>query len=170
VSGARVPCVTLMCGIAGAGKTTYALGLERAGHVRLSIDEEVWQRFGRYGIDYDPAQYASHSADAEAVLRRRLVELIGEGRDVVVDFSFWQRERRDRYKRIIEQAGARWRLIYLKAGPTLLRTRLDERSRRFDANAAFPITEDVLAAYLDAFEEPRGEGETVIEQQPERSD
>jgi predicted kinase len=122
------------------------------------------------GIGYDPEQYASHRADAEAVLRRRLVKLIGGGRDVVVDFSFRQRERRDLCKRPIEQAGARRRLIYLKANPKLLRTRLDERSRRFDANAAFPITGAVLSACLDVFEKPRGEGETVIEQQPERSD
>ena len=107
---------------------------------------------------------------ADLRLVEPIVEPIGEGRDVVVDFSFWRRERRDLYKRRVEQAGARWRLIYLKADPTLLRTRLDERNRRFDANAAFPITETVLSAYLDAFEEPRGEGETVIDQQSERSD
>lgn len=122
------------------------------------------------GIDCDPAQYASHRADAEAVLRRRQVELIGECRDVVADFRFWQRERRDLCKRPIEQAGVRRRLIYLKANPKLLRTRLDERSRRFDANAAFPITGAALSACLDVLEKPRGEGETVIEQQPERSD
>ena len=33
-----------MCGIAGAGKTTYAKALEASGWVRLSIDEEVWER------------------------------------------------------------------------------------------------------------------------------
>jgi predicted kinase len=170
MNDARVPCVAQMYGIAGAGRTTYALDLEREGHVRLSIDEEAWRRCGRYGIDCDPAQYASHGADANVTLRQRLVEPIGESSDVVVDFSFRRRERRDLYKRLIEQAGARSRLIYLKADPTLLRTRLNERNRRFDANAAFPITDTVLSAYLDAFEEPRGEGETVIEQQPERSD
>jgi predicted kinase len=49
--------VVLMCGIAGSGKTTYAQRLERDGYVRLSIDEEVWRRFGRYGLDYEPAAY-----------------------------------------------------------------------------------------------------------------
>lgn len=167
MSDARAPCIVPMCGIAGTGKTTYALGLERKGRVRLSIDEEAWRHCGRYGIGYDPAQHASHGADAGVTLRQRLVEPIVEGRDVVVDFSFWQR---DLYKRLVEQAGARWRLICLKADPTLLRTRLDERNRRFVANAAFPITRAVLPACLDAFEESRGDGEAVIEQQPERSD
>jgi len=35
------PEVVLLCGVAGAGKTTYAKRLETCGHVRLSIDEEI---------------------------------------------------------------------------------------------------------------------------------
>jgi adenylylsulfate kinase-like enzyme len=41
------PEVVLMCGVDGAGKTTYAKRLEVGEHVRLSIDEEIWRRFGR---------------------------------------------------------------------------------------------------------------------------
>lgn len=156
------PEVVLTCGIAGAGKTTFAQALEARGHVRLSIDEEVWRRNGRYGIDYEPAAYAEHSAAAAAVLRERLVALIHEGRDVVVDLSFWSRRMRDDYKALIEQAGGRWRLVYLPASRELLRERLDRRRERFDANAAFPIEDDLLDRYLDGFEPPDGEGEEVI--------
>lgn len=156
------PLVVLLCGVAGSGKTTYAQQLEMEGYMRLSIDEEVWARFGRYGIDYDSADYARLSAAAEDVLRERLVTLVGEGRDVVVDFSFWQRASRDRYKRLVEAGGGTWRLIYLQVDPAVLRQRLDDRAERFDANAAFPITQDTLAAYLEGFEEPRGEGEEVV--------
>lgn len=154
--------VVLMCGVAGSGKTTYAQQLEAAGYVRLSIDEEVWARFGRYGVDYDPASYAELSVTVEDGLRRRLVDLIGEGRDVVVDFSFWQRSSRDRYKQLVEQAGGRWRLVHLRAAPDVLRRRLAERSRRFDANAAFPVDEATLIRYFGGFETPDGEGEEVI--------
>jgi hypothetical protein len=35
-----------MCGIAGSGKTTYAQRLQHAVFKRLSIDEEIWRRFG----------------------------------------------------------------------------------------------------------------------------
>lgn len=152
-----------MCGIAGAGKTTYAKELERRGYVRLSIDEEIWERFGRYGVDYEPDEYADHSVAAEAALRERLVDLIDRGRDVVVDFSFWQRAARDRYKRLVEQAGASWDVVYLKVDPAILSERLAARSARFDANAAFPVTDEILRAFVSGFEEPGGEGETVIE-------
>lgn len=156
------PLVVLLCGVAGSGKTTYAQQLETQGYVRLSIDEEVWARFGRYGIDYDPADYAGLSATAEDVLRERLVTLIRQGRDVVLDYSFWQRASRGRYRRLIEATGGTWRLIHLKVHPAVLRQRLDDRAMRFDANAAFPITHDTLAGYLAGFEEPHGEGEDVI--------
>jgi predicted kinase len=61
-----------MCGVAGSGKTTYAQQLEAQGYVRLSIDEEVWKRFGRVGVDYDASMYGKHSAAIEVDLRRRL--------------------------------------------------------------------------------------------------
>lgn len=160
----RPPRVVLMCGIAGAGKTTYSKALESRGYVRLSIDEEIWERFGRYGVDYDPDEYGRHSAAAEAALTERLLDLIDRGRDVVVDLSFWQRAARDRCKRLVEEAGAAWELVYLKVDPAILRERLATRSARFDANAAFPITDQLLEAFMSDFEEPRDEGETVIEE------
>ena len=153
----------LLCGVAGAGKTTYAEELEAQGHVRLSIDEEVWHRFGRYGVDYDPSRYEELSAGAEADLQRRLVELIRAGRDVVVDFSFWERAARDRYKGLVVAAGGSWEHVYLKVGPEELRRRLAARRGRLDANAALPVRDALLERFLAGFQEPDGEGETVIE-------
>ena len=154
--------VVLMCGIAGSGKTTYARRLETDGYVRLSIDEEVWTVFGRYGVDYAACDYRDKSRIAEANVRRRLQSLLQQGSRVVVDNSFWSRAARDEYKKLVQDAGGRWRLVYLKASPELLRRRLSRRAGRFDANAAFPITAEVLDAYISAFEEPQGEGEELI--------
>ncbi|MET7808704.1 AAA family ATPase [Micromonospora chersina] len=156
------PEVVLMCGVAGAGKTTYARDLETRGYVRLSVDEEIWHRFGRYGVDYEPDRYEEHTEVARRALRERLLSLVAEGRNVVIDSSFWQRSRRQAYKELIEQAGGCWRLVYLKADAALLRQRLHTRAERFDANAAFPITDELLDRYLQAFEPPYGEGEEVI--------
>jgi predicted kinase len=153
----------MMCGVAGSGKTTFAQKLERAGYIRLSVDEEMWRRFGRYGVDYAEARYPEFSAQAEDHLKSELVSALRRGSDVVVDFSFWQRSRRDAYKQLIEGVGAVWRLIYLKVPEEALRSRLQNRAGRFDANAAFPITEAILASYLAGFEEPKDEGEETIE-------
>lgn len=123
-----------------------------------STDEEIWQRFGRFGIDYDPVDYPRLSQVAEEAIRDRLPFLIQHGLDVVVDVSFWQRMARDRYKRVVEDAGGRWRLVYLRVDPAVLQRRLADRAQRFDANAAFPITDEILSAYLSGFEVPRAAG------------
>ena len=151
-----------MCGLPGSGKTTHAKELETCGYVRISVDEEVWKRFGRFGVDYDASLYEDHSAVVRRFLDERLTQLVSQGRDVVVDSSLWQRERRDEVKRLVERAGGRWRLVYLKTSETVLRERLAQRAERFDANAAFPITDEILARFLGAFEEPSDEGEEVV--------
>ncbi len=47
-------------------------------------------------------------------LRRRLVELVESGPDVVLDYGLWRRSDRDAYKRLVEAHGGRWRLLYFK--------------------------------------------------------
>jgi len=62
----------------------------------------------------------------------------------------------------LSTARAAKKLVYLQVDPAVLRRRLAERAQRHDANAAFPITEDVLAAYLSGFEVPHGAGEHIV--------
>ncbi|WP_338324956.1 AAA family ATPase [Metabacillus mangrovi] len=127
------------------------------------MDEEIWAQHGKYGIDFSPEEYEVLKCEAENKLRELMIERIKTGQSVVIDFSFWRRAKRVLYKRLIEEAGGEWRLLYLKVPPDELRRRLAIHSKRSDANAAFPITEAILTAYLEGFEEPDGEGETVIE-------
>ncbi|ETT48389.1 MULTISPECIES: ATP-binding protein [unclassified Paenibacillus] len=153
----------MMCGVAGSGKTTFALKLEQEGFARLSIDEDIWSTHGRYGLDYPEEAYESFKEQSERKLRKELIELLAGKRHVVVDFSFWQKRRRDEYKELIEQHGGQWVLVHLKVEPVELRRRLRIRSARFDANAAFTITGEILTRFLNGFETPTGEGEWIIE-------
>nr|WP_248547969.1 ATP-binding protein [Paenibacillus odorifer] len=155
--------VVMMCGVAGSGKTTFAKKLEKEGFARLSIDEDIWATHGRFGVDYPEDNYESYKEESEIKLRGELVNLLQAKHHVVIDFSFWQRQRRNDYKQLIESYGGVWELIHLKVQPDELRQRLLIRSERFDANAAFPITEDILTRFLNGFEIPSGEGELVIE-------
>jgi predicted kinase len=156
------PLVVMMCGVAGAGKTTFSKILENEGFVRLSIDEEIWATNGRWGIDFPIVKVEEYKKDAERKLRNQLVEFIRDKQQVVIDFSFWDRVRRNQYKKLIEDSGGKWKLIYLKVHPDNLRKRLKLRNNRFDANA-FPISEELLTLYLNGFEVPNGEGEIVID-------
>jgi predicted kinase len=161
--GAVRPIVYMLCGITGSGKTTYGRSLEAKGIARLSIDEAVFQRHGRYDIDYPHWEWKAHEDAARAELDERLTALLREGKSVVLDYGFWSREARDRYKRLIEAAGASWKLLYFKASLELLKSRLHQRDERTDANA-LRVDEGMLGDFFVRFEPPEGEGEEVIEQ------
>jgi predicted kinase len=153
----------LMCGVAGSGKTTFSQALETKGFHRISIDEEIWRTFGRYGIDYPAEAYPDHVAATRAAIGARLDGQLALGAATVVDSAFWARSHRDDFKALIEGRGRPWRLIYLRTPETVLRARLADRARRFDANAAFPIDAERLQTLLEGFQEPVGEGETVVD-------
>ena len=154
--------IVLMCGVAGAGKTTAASFLQSKGFHRLSIDEQIWNDFGRYGIDYPSGEYSRLQRIAAASVEAQLEALLPQRSPVVIDNSFWSQDTRSHYKRLIESHHRRWILLYLKADPAELRARLRERRNRFDANAAFPVTDEILDTYLRSFQEPCGEGELVF--------
>jgi predicted kinase len=104
----ELPTVYMLCGFVGAGKTTYARRLEAEGCVRLSLDEYIFGAHGAHGVDYDEGDYPRYESEARADLDGRLLVLLDDGSDVVLDYGFWSHEQRDRCKRLIEEAGARW--------------------------------------------------------------
>ncbi|WP_249351894.1 AAA family ATPase [Nocardiopsis akebiae] len=158
----RVPVVFLLVGLTGSGKTTYARTvLEPRGVVRLSVDEEVHRRHGRYGVDYPEWEYFERQAPVVEWVRERLVSLVAEGRDVVVDHGLWRCAERAEWKKLVESAGARWRLLYFPVEQEELLRRLSERNRRQDANA-LTVTPEALADFVARFDPPEGEGEEVI--------
>ncbi|MGA5704689.1 AAA family ATPase [Peterkaempfera bronchialis] len=157
------PVVFLLVGLTGSGKTTYAQRrLEPEGAVRLSVDEVVHERHGRYGVDYPENTYFEKEAPVVAELHERLAELVAEGRDVVWDHGLWPRKDRDAMKELVGAAGGRWRLLYFPVEREELLRRLAERNEREDANALV-VTPEALDDFFDRFEEPQDEGEETVE-------
>jgi predicted kinase len=146
------PIVYLLCGLTGSGKTTYAKRLEASGAVRLSVDEEIYARHGRYGVDYPMEEYFDRERPVVEELRHRLVELVESGQDVVLDYGLWRRSDRDAYKRLIEAHGGTWRLLYFKADREVLTQRLAERNRRDDAGARTAVAGGRPQAGLEGVE------------------
>lgn len=155
--------VFMMCGLAGSGKTTFAQRLEALGCERFSIDEEVWRHDGRFGVDYPEAAYADLQAAAETRLRLRLEDQLMRGTKAVIDFAFWNGAVRARYRGLVEARDHRCCIIYLQVDEAILLGRLRERSVRRDANAAFPITDELLAKYVQGFDIPSGEEAWIVQ-------
>ncbi len=136
-----------MCGPSGSGKSTYAEHLEREGMVRLSFDVEMWRR--RVSTVPLPQDLRE---EIEAALRARLLELVAEGRDVVLDFSFWSRRMRDDYRRLLVPTGVVPETIYLATDRETVLERI--RARRGGHPDDFILTEALSAHYFDHFEPP----------------
>jgi predicted kinase len=80
----------LLVGIIGSGKTTLAKALAAGGMVRLSVDEEIHRRHGRYGIDYSEHEYFASECTVLDIVRRQFVDHLEAGHDVVLDHGLWR--------------------------------------------------------------------------------
>ena len=94
------PVVYLLCGLPGSGKTTYARKLEQNKVVRLSLDEELFKRFGRFAENYP-----ENEKKTKEILKEILCTNVRRGSPVVLDYGFWKKNVRDEYKKLIENCG-----------------------------------------------------------------
>lgn len=139
--------VIFMCGPAGSGKSTHARRLEAQGWVRLSFDVEMWRR----GITELPLPAELHD-EIERYLRRRLLDLVEEGRDVVLDFSFWSRRMRDDYRSLLAPTGVVPETVYLATDRETVLARVRERRGAHPDDHV--LSEELAAEYFDHFEPP----------------
>lgn len=136
-----------MCGPAGSGKSKVAREYEHQGMTRLSFDQEAWSR----GITTMPLPQDVHR-DIEHVLRARLVDLIRDGSDVVLDFSFWSRRTRDEYRELLRPFGVVPETVYLATDRATVLRRIAARAAQDGDD--FTISTELAAFYFDHFEVP----------------
>ena len=136
-----------MCGPAGSGKSTVARQYEQQGMTRLSFDQEAWSR----GVTTMPLPQDVHR-DIEATLRARLVDLVGTGSDVVLDFSFWSRRMREAYRALLRPLGVVPETVYLATDRATALRRVADRAAGHGDD--FQLSVELAAQYFDHFEIP----------------
>lgn len=142
-----MPRVIFMCGPAGSGKSTVARSLEEDGFVRLSFDQEAWDR----GLRSMPLEAADHAAIG-ALLRHRLIELVEQGRDAVLDFSFWSRAMRQDWRALLEPLGVVPETIYLATDRQTCLRRVE--ARVLGRGDDYTLDPEIAASYVDGFQPP----------------
>lgn len=165
----------MTCAIAGAGKSTLAKTViaKLPNFVRFSADKIVRDKYGLYGIDFARDKHAGYLEEAQVRIKTDLAALIRDGtNDAVLDLSFYDKEYRDEYKAIIEDAGGRWVLVFLDAEKDLLWRRIQDRraardkipveSGARDGDSAYDIEPATFEMYWGGFEPPVGEGEIRV--------
>ena len=154
------------CGLCGAGKTTLTTAMiaQQPTLHRLSIDEIIASRHGLYGIDYPAEEYAIYQREADEVFHSYAEAMLAEGKDLVLDRSFYAKETRDHFRQLVVRHGGRVVLVYLEppSRDDLWKRLQARREAGINANSAVEITHDMLDQFWDGFEVPEGEGEIVL--------
>src|SRR5690606_9831523 len=88
-------------------------------------------------------------------LRSELERLLQEGRDVVLDFSFWSRRMRDEWRAVAEQHGLVPETVYLATDRETVLARIRERAGGDGDD--FELDHETAARYFDAFQPPTPE-------------
>ncbi|GAB3533651.1 hypothetical protein GCM10027403_08040 [Arthrobacter tecti] len=98
------PKVHLLCGLNGAGKTTYARQLERElPAVRFSLDEWMLRLFPE--LPYSGDDYGRQASVCKDQLWTVALQVLATGTDVVLDWNQWSRRRRTFWKERANSAG-----------------------------------------------------------------
>jgi predicted kinase len=130
---------------------------------RLSIDGILASRHGIYSVDYPATEYAAHLEEARQLFATQAREMLDRKKDVVLDSSFYAKRQRDEYRVMIDEAGGRLVLVYLKADREVLWKRIcARREKGVNADSARNINPELLDHFVMGFEAPEGEGEIVV--------
>ena len=149
MDAARPPTrVVLLCGAAGAGKTTYARALEATGFVRVSYDDEMWA-LGKTSTDASPEVLA----ESDRRVRHAVAASIAAGVPVVLDASLSTRAVRDELRAFVVAAGGAPRLVLVDAPLEVLIKRVARRADRIGPDA-LRLDEASLRSYYASFEFP----------------
>ncbi|CAH0055828.1 unnamed protein product [Clonostachys solani] len=153
------PIVVAMCGVAGAGKSTLSKSIvaEFPSFTRLSIDQMIFDAYGLYGVDYPRELYQQYSSEANEQFIDDFRHLLSsdEPRDVVLDRSFYAKDDRDDYRKLAQDMGARFILVFFEISKDKLWQRIQHRATGDrNADSAFDITPDILDRYVGGFERP----------------
>ena len=144
-----MPRLFLICGLPGAGKTTLAKQLEAfRPALRLCPDEWIARLLGDVNDIVKRDRLRVQVEEIQWEVAKRVLTL---GGDVILEFGFWSREERTRYRTQAKALGARVELRYLDVPRDELWARLSNRNANLPLGT-FTVTEEELDLWLTLFE------------------
>lgn len=147
--------LVLICGLVGAGKTTFARRLEAERNaIMLSPDEWITALLA------DPEDLAERDRlrdPVENLQWEQAQRYLRKGLTVILDNGFWAEEERSLYAMRALELGARIELYYLDA-PSLdaLWERTSGRNAQLTTKT-WHMTREEIASYWEQFEPPKRE-------------
>jgi carboxylesterase len=153
--------VHLFCGLATAGKTTLAKELEQS-HNAIRFTLDAWMIDLTDATIFDD-EYGVLVEKLKERIWKTAVSILKQGTDVILDWSLWNPERRQKWISRINELGAEYTLYYLNLPIEELRRRMQARNDNLPSGAHFsPLAE--LDRFFPLFTPPTAdEGLNVVE-------
>jgi predicted kinase len=152
-------CLHLLCGKAGAGKSTLATALA-AEHKAILIAEDVWL-IRLYGPMKTFDDYRTYSQRAKTVVGPLVVDLLRLGQSVVLDCPANTKSSRLWLRSLFESAGARHVLHHLATPDEVCLQRIEWRNKE-RPEGSYHLTKADFDHVSGFFEAPEaGEGFNV---------
>ncbi|SPZ60508.1 Uncharacterised protein [Serratia quinivorans] len=144
----------LMCGKAGSGKSTLAKNLSQQPHTLL-LAEDSWLAT-LYEQQMTTLQdYVRYSARLRQALSEHIVQLLGHGLSVVLDFPMNTPDRRLWARQLAELAGVEHCLHFLDVSDALCKSRIKLRNEQGDH--PFTLSEETFELLTQYFVPPSEE-------------
>ena len=152
--------IFLMCGKICSGKSTCAKQLSREHKaVILSIDDIMLALFGQ-----DAGEKHDHYVEmTEKYLYEKSLEILELGINVVLDWGFWTREKRDYARNFYGPRGIEHEFCYISISDEEWNRRLDKRNKDVKENRsdAYYVDEGLRRKFEAIFEAPENEEKVI---------
>ena len=153
--------IYLICGKICSGKTWYARKLrDSVNAVILSTDEVTWDL-----IDNEQgAFYDSFSKRVNLYLRKKAVEIVRAGANVILDWGFWTREGRREISAFLTDQETEYEWYYINIDDERWRRNIMERNSRIEQGIRGPdfYVDEGLLKKLESLFVPPEENEMDV--------
>ncbi len=149
----------LIHGFTGAGKTTYAIQLEKElPALRFSIDEWITEL---YGEDPSADKFEEYYSRAANLIWKVATRALVLGQNIILDFGFWSRTSRDDARQRVSSVGGESVLYYVTCEESIMRSRVMARTAMLPSGSLY-IDECAIETFRARFEPLDGDESHIL--------
>ena len=141
----------LMVGLPCSGKTTRARQLEKQ-YNALLLTPDVWH-LKLFGNDVGTKYHEKNHEVVESIMWDHAKRVLKLGVDVILDFGFWGKEEREKFRNRAKELGVGFKIHYMDVPVKELYKRLEKRNKKA-SDEIFMISKEEMERFISIFQPP----------------